>query len=308
MAIYNTFKKITTRAIIDGEVTSTKFAPGSVTTDKLGNNAVETIKIQDGAVTSGKLNQNLNLAAKTIVYRPFTDNDFSSAAITGTQLASGAITTNLGYTPVNRVGDTMTGTLQIQNGSTLASSAASSSGINIEGDTISIRTAGTNRLVFDSTGRPVESARPAFLASGNGGWRYANSYGGPGSWRELDDMAWNYNTSGGITTSNNCRVTVPVSGFYYFYLTTYWYNDANNTNGYTHWNIAINSNVSTSVTGRTPHSIFSHGQPAHHTPGLMVGLITFMNAGQYATPQPYWGGNQGRHHGDHSYWAGFLIG
>jgi hypothetical protein len=308
MAIYNTFKKISTRAIIDGEITSTKFAPESVTTDKLGPNGVETVKIQDGAVTTGKLNQNVNLAAKTMVYRPFTDNDFSSAAITGTQLASAAITTNLGYNPVNRVGDTMTGTLQIQNGNRLSSSAATDSGIRIEGDTISIQAAGTNRLTFDSTGRPVESARPAFLASGNGGWRYANSYGGPGSWRELDDMAWNYTTTGGITTSNNCRVTAPVSGFYYFYLSTYWYNDANNTNGYTHWNIGVNSAVGTSVTGRTPHSMYSHGQNNNHCPGIMVTLVTYLNAGQYASPQPYWGGNQGRHHGDHSFWAGYLIG
>lgn len=308
MAIYNTFKKISTTAIIDGEVVNTKFATSAVTSDKFDSNAIETVKIQDGAVTTGKLNQNVDLSAKTMIYRPFVDGDFAGGAITGTQLASAAITTNLGYTPLNKVGDAMSGTLQIQNGSILASSADSNSGIRLEADTISLYSGGNARLSFDGSGRPVETNRPAFFASGNGGWRYANSYGGPGSWRELDDMGWNYTTSGGITTSNNCRVTAPVSGFYYFYLQTYWYNDANNTNGYTHWNIGVNSGVGTSVTGRVPHNIYSHGQNNNYCPGIMVSLVTYLNAGQYATPQPYWGGNQGRHHGDHSYWAGYLIG
>ena len=95
---------------------------------------------------------------------------------------------------------------------------------------------------------------------------------------------------------------------YYCYLQTYWYNDSNSTNGYTHWNIALNGGNGQMVTGRTPHSMYAYGLRNNYAPGIMVAYVRYLNAGQYVTPRPYFGGNQGRHHGNHSLWAGYLVG
>jgi len=308
MAIYNSFKKISTRAVIDGEVTSEKFQDSAIEASKLAPDTVATVDIVNGAVTSGKLTNSLDISGKTMVYRSIVDGDFASSTIPGSKMASSAIVDNLGYTPVNKVGDTMTGQIIYDNANYIASSGATTSGLRFSADNIEIRSGGSQKLVFDSSGRPLESDRPAWVASGRGGWRYANSYGGPGSWRELDNMGYNYSTNGGITTSNNSRVTVPVAGYYYVYLQSYWYNNNNNTNGYTHWNISRNSGVGTSTTGRVPHTIFSHGVRNNYTPGIMCGIVVYANAGQYFSPQPYFGGNQGRHHGNHTQWCGYLIG
>ena len=65
---------------------------GSVDTIDIANSAVTTAKVADGAVTTAKV----------------TDGN-----ITAAKLASTAVTDKLGYTPVNKAGDTMTGTLQV---------------------------------------------------------------------------------------------------------------------------------------------------------------------------------------------------
>ncbi len=308
MAVYNTFKKISTRAVIDGEVENAKLADGAVGTTELASNAAQTVELNNGSVTTGKLDANLDISGKTVVYRAMVDGDFASGAISGSKLASAASVDNLGYTPVNRVGDTMSGQIIYDNANYVASSGATTSGLRFSSDNIEIRSGGNLKFQFDGSGRPLEADRPAWVASGNGGWRYANSYGGPGGWRELDNMSYQYSTSGGITTSNNSRVTAPVAGYYYVYLQSYWYNNNNNSNGYTHWNISKNSAIGSSTTGRVPHTIFSHGVRNNYTAGIMCGIVTYMNAGQYVSPQPYFGGNQGRHHGNHTQWCGYLIG
>lgn len=308
MAGYSSFKKIESEGIIDGAVTATKVANGAVTESKIADNSVTNLKIANGAVASGELSNTLDISAKTVIYRSLVDGDFSSGSITGSKLASGAATTNMGYTPVNTGGDTMTGSLIVQNGEVVSPSGSTNSGIRFTADNVQFREEGSNKIVFDGYGRPVESDRPVFVASGRGGWRYANSYGGPSSWRELDNMGWNMSVNGGMSQSNNCRVTVPTAGYYYFYCQTYWYNDANNTNGYTHWNISRNSSIGTSTTGRVPHTMYAYGLRNNYAPGIMTSVIFYMNAGQYVSPQPYFGGNQGRHHGNHSLWCGYLLG
>jgi len=63
----------------------------SVTTSKLADGSVATSKLADGSVTTSKI---------------------VNAGVTAQKIASGAAISNLGFTPVNRSGDTMTGDLQ----------------------------------------------------------------------------------------------------------------------------------------------------------------------------------------------------
>lgn len=308
MASYNSFKRINSDAIIDNAVSSIDFANGAVTTAKIADGAVETGDISNQAVDTNKLGGTVDLSTKTITYRPFLDGDFSSGAIPGGKLATGAATDNLGYTPLNKLGDTIQGTLILQNGSVMSPDGANTSGIRIDGQDIQIRTSGTSRLQFDSSGRPLERNRPVWACSGRGGWRYANSYGGPGGWRELGH-GWNFSTQGISTTNGtNARVYAPVSGYYYVYSQGYMYNDSNSTNGYTHWNVGRNSSPSTSTTGRTPHTMYAYGTRNNYAAGIMAGITIFMNSGQYVSPQPYFGGNQGRIHGNHGFFAGYMVG
>ena len=308
MANYNSFKKINTEAIVDSGITASDIGTGEVTSDKLATGAVTQDKFSSSAVSSDKLASTLDISGKTVTYRSLVDGDFATGAIAGTQLQSGAVVGNLGFTPVNTAGDTVTGQIVIQNGSVISNNSNTASGIRIDGQTIHIRENGTDRLSFNSSGQMTRSNHPAWEASGNGGWRYGNNYDGANSWRELDNMSWNYNTTGGITTSNNCRVTVPIAGYYYAYLQTYWYNDSNSTNGYTHFHIALNGTTGELSGGRTNHQMYAYGLRNNYAPGIMTSYVRYLNAGQYLTPAPYFGGNQGRHHGNHSYWCGYLIG
>lgn len=308
MANYNSFKRINSEAIVDESITAADVATGAVDSSKINTGAITDVKFDNGAVSSAKLSSTIDLSGKTVTYRPLVDGDFNTGAIAGTQMESGAVIANLGYTPVNTAGDTVTGQIQIQNGSVISNNSNQSSGVRIDGQTIHIRESGTDRMSFNSSGHPTQSNHPAWEASGRGGWRYANSYGGSGGWRELDDMVWNFNTTGGITTSNNCRVTVPTAGYYYAYLQTYWYNDSNSTNGYTHFKIGMNGGTGELSGGRTNHQMYAYGLRNNYAPGIMTSYVRYLNAGQYLTPAPYFGGNQGRHHGNHSFWCGYLIG
>ena len=308
MATYNSFKRIDSESIVDNSLSTADIGAGQITSQKFAPGAITDIKILNGAVTTGKLDPTLDISTKTVIYRPILNADINNGVIAGSKLASGAATANLGYTPVNVAGDVMSGALIVQNGSIIGGDDADS-GFKVTADDIQLSLNGGTKLQFNSSGHSVEADRPAWQASGNGGWYYANSYGGTGGWRELT-MPWNYQTNGGITTSGggSCRVTVPIAGYYYMYLQSYWYNDANNTNGYTHWNIGKNGGTGQLNTGRTPHTMFAHGVPNNHAPGVMTGMLLYMNAGQFISPQPYFGGNQGRHHGDHSLWCGYLVG
>ena len=308
MANYNSFKKINSEAIVDNSLNADDIGTGSVDSTKLASSAISGDKVSPGSVTGDKLASTLDISGKTVTYRPIVDGDFDSGAIPGTKMETGAVIANLGFTPVNTAGDTVTGQVVIQNGSTIANNSNTTSGVRIDGQTIHIRENGTDRFSFNSDGQPTQSNHPAWEASGRGGWRYGNQYDGANNWRELDNIGWNFNTSGGITTSNNCRVTVPVAGYYYAYLQTYWYNNSNSTNGYTHWKISLNGGNGELHGGRTNHQMYAYGLRNNHAPGIMTSYVRYLNAGQYLTPRPYFGGNQGRIHGNHSYWCGYLIG
>lgn len=308
MANYNSFKRINSEAIVDESITAADVGTGAVDSSKINTGAVTDAKFASGSVSSAKLNSTLDLSGKTVTYRSIVDGDFNTGAIAGTQMESGAVIANLGYTPVNTAGDTMTGQLQIQNGSIISNNSNRTSGVRIDGQTIHIRENGTDRFSIDSSGRPTQSNHPAWQASGRGGWRYGNQYDGANNWRELDNHGWNFDTSGGVSVSNNVRVTVPIAGYYYCYLQGYWYNNSNSTNGYTHFKISLNGGNGELYGGRTNHQMYAYGLRNNHAPGIMTSYVRYLNAGQYVTPRPYFGGNQGRIHGNHAYWCGYLIG
>jgi hypothetical protein len=81
---------VTTAKVADGAVTTAKLADGNVTTAKIADSNVTTAKIADGNVTTTKI---------------------ADANVTSGKLASGAAVANIGYTPVNKAGDTMSGPL-----------------------------------------------------------------------------------------------------------------------------------------------------------------------------------------------------
>lgn len=318
MATYNSFKKITSDSIIDGAITGNKLGLDSITTAKINNNAIATANIQNGAVGTTQLASTIDLSGKTVTYRAITNADIASGAgISGSKIASGAAVTNIGYTPLNRAGDTVSGQLTVPAGSagapSIAVAGATGTGIYFSGnDEIAISTGGSQKIRFDSTGRPINPNQPAFYASGTGGWYYHNSFPSTaspgGQWRELiNAFTWNIQQQGGSNMASNGRFTAPVSGYYYMYAQTYMYNDANNSNGYSHFNIGRNSSIYTGNTGRAPHTIYGHGVPSHYVPGIMASTTFYMNAGDYASICPYMA-PVARFHGDHSMFAGYLIG
>lgn len=323
MASYSSFKKINSEAIIDSAITGTKFAPSSITTAKIPDGSVQTADIADGAVGTDQLSGTLDLSSKSVIYRPIIDADISASAnIDGGKLGTGAIIANLGFTPINKAGDSITGVLTVPLGSAAAPSISSSdtnTGIYFpDGSQISISAGGTSRITIDSSGRIVGAGgQPAFYASSRGGWYYHNSFpstGSPGGqWRELldtgvvDGWQWQVTQQGGTNMSSQGRFTAPVAGYYYFYATAYMYNDTNNSNGYSHFNIGRNRSIYTGNTGRAPHTIYGHGVPSHYVPGVMASTNFYMNAGDYASVCPYMA-PVARFHGNHAYFCGYLIG
>ena len=318
MAVYNSFKRIATDSFIPSAVTGAKLATDSITTAKINNNAIATADIDNLAVGTTQLAATIDLSGKTVSYRGIVNNDISaSAGIAGTKIASGGAITNVGFTPLNRGGDTVGTSITLPAGSdaspSLRSSSASGTGIyfNAAGE-ISISTGGSQKVRFDTAGRPINPNQPAFYASGTGGWYYHNSFPSTvspgGQWREIiNAFTWNVQQQGGSNMSSNGRFTAPVAGYYYFYTQTYMYNDANNSSGYTHYNIGRNSNSYSLWTGRLPHTIYGHGVPSHYVPGIMASQTMYMNAGDYASVCPYMA-PVCRYHGDHSLFCGYLIG
>lgn len=316
MASYNSFKKINSDAIVDGSLANTDIGPGQVSSEKIANGAVTAAKFADGNVTTEKLAASIDLSGKTVSYRPITNADVNvSADIAGDKLGSGAATTNLGYTPVNKAGDAMTGNLRVQAGSAGSPSIRgndSNTGIYFPNNNdIRFVTNGSDSMRIDGSGRTQFPRRPAFAACGTAGWRYANSYGGSRGQREIGGPM-NYTTghqTGGSNFSNgNGRFTAPVAGWYCFQTIWYLYNNNNNTNEYWHTFIRRNNNANTAPGNRAPHTIVMHGNRNNHEDGMSQTNLMYMNSGQYASLGAYFRGNQGRHHCGHQIFSGYLIG
>jgi hypothetical protein len=324
MATYSSFKKINAEAIIDGSVTANALATNSIGTTAFASASVRTTDIQDASVGTTQLASTIDLSSKTMTYRAITNTDIGNSQVTGGQLASGAIASNIGYTPVNRAGDTLSGVLLSPAGTagapSITSSANTNTGLYFAANTnrVDITTAGANTNNFIKSGSSVsqvQSNLPAFQASGNGGWYYGNAFGGNGRWTEINNLqpgggfAWQPIQQGGSNLAASGRFTAPVAGWYSFYAQTYYYNDTNNSQGYIHWNIGLNGSIATDrTTGRVPHTLYGHVVSANYVPGIMTSLEVYMNASDYTIPQPYMSSGTGRMHGDHALWCGYLIG
>lgn len=323
MATYSSFKQIDNQAIISQNITNADIATGGVPTAAFASASVRTADIAAATVGTTQLATTLDFSGKTMTYRPFINGDFTAGSITGSQLAAGASTTNIGYTTVNKTGDSLTGNLIIPASSVSAPGVAASNNTNTgiyfpTTSQVNITTAGAVASNFNKYGGGVAQMQPnipAFTASGNGGWLYRNSFNvGVSNWNELTvaNGWWTWQVTaqkGGSNFAPGGRFTAPVAGWYSFYSQTYYYNDANNSTGYIHYNIGYNGTQATDrTTGRIPHTLYGHQLTNNYTPGISASIEIYLNATDFSSPQPYFGGNNGRMHGDHSLWCGYLIG
>lgn len=333
MAGYSSFKKISSDAINAGAITSVKLADSAVTTDKLSSTAVRTTDIQDGAVGTTELATTLNLSTKTVTYRPLVNADFASSAVSGAQLATGAITTNLGYTPVNRANPTLSFNLSVTPSTAatpgIASSGQTNTGINFNATTSTMEIVGGGNVGISfslNSSRVTHPNKPAFYAAASGGWYYRSSFPAPG-WYELivtnpgqpTQAGWPFTVTqtGGTNFSTIGRFTAPVSGWYYFYAQTYQYNDTSGSDGYSHFGVGKNSGTGTLgfPVNRTAHTIYGYGlqgqgrSPAtgNYVPGIMTSATFYMAATDYASMVTYMAASC-RFHGSHTLFCGYLIG
>lgn len=314
MANYSRFKRIDADAIIDGGISST-----DITNDTIPNAAIADTNVPStafsGTVTSEKLGTNINLSGRTISYRTLANADFSASAnIAGGKLGSGAAVNNLGYTPINPAGDTMTGNLTLSAGSSGAPSIAKSgntnTGINITSNQLNFVVGGTNALEFDSSGRVRRQSHPAFAAFGQNGWLYASNYGGTG-YRDLGSAHnWGmaHQTGGSNFNTSNGRYTAPVSGYYIFHTHYFFLNDNNSTANYIHHFFIRNGGAGYAVGGRAPYTINMHGNRNNYDDGASYSGLMQLNAGDNCGLGIYWNGNGARLHAGHQIFSGYLIG
>jgi hypothetical protein len=121
---------VSTRTLQDSAVTTAKITDLAVTTPKLADLSVTTIKHADLSVTTPKLADGSVTAVKIV-----------ANTITNAQLAAGVAVANLGYTPVNKAGDTMTGDLTVNR----SGSGTPGSGVLLFGNS------GSKFIFFDGT-------------------------------------------------------------------------------------------------------------------------------------------------------------
>jgi hypothetical protein len=316
MPSYSSFKKISSEAIVDQTIQSGDIANTTIVTGDIQDGAVVAGKMS-GVVTSAKLNATIDLSAKTVTYRPIVNSDLSaSAGIVGAKLASGAATTNIGFTPVNTGGDTMSGVLIVPAGSASAPSITrdgnTNTGVSLESNAIRISGGGSEAMIIDNSGRVRRPNLPAFAVSATAGWLYASNYGGTGD-RELTGgvMGWNnaaHQTGGSNWNSSTGRYTAPVAGYYVFHTCWYMLNDNNSTPSYVHCFYSRNGSLGFMPGGRAPHSMNMHGNRNNYDDGSNYSTMFQLNAGEYASIFIRWHSYNSRHHAGHQIFSGHLIG
>jgi hypothetical protein len=159
------------------------------------------------------------------------------------------------------------------------------------------------------TGNLKISTQPAFNANGTGTWYYSPSFSGPG-WCELNStIGWQVNQQGagsyGFSTSTG-RYTAPITGKYFFYASTHYYNDTNSTANYIHFLFGVNGSPSWNV-GGTPYNIYAHGEKAYYPDGINVSAVISLSVGDYVSLRPYWAGTSGRMYGYYTLFCGYLM-
>ena len=315
MASYSSFKKISSTAIIDGEVKDADVAVGTLSSSDIAS--ISSGKIANNVISAAdKLASSVDLSTKTVTYRPITNNDVSNSAnIAANKIGTGQAQVNLGYAPVLNTGtQSMTGALGVKTGSASSPSirgSDSNSGLYFPSDgSLRYSANGTDRLTIDTTGRVSESGKPAFAVAGQPGWLYANSYGGTGT-RELNSiMNWNlaHQYGGSNFNVSNGRFTAPVSGYYHF--STMWYllNNTQGTNSYVHTFFMRNGSVNVNTSSRIPYNINMHGNFNSYDDGASYNMTFYLNAGQYCSLAIRWHATNSRHHAGHQIFSGQLVG
>ncbi len=320
MPTYNSFKRINAEAIVDASIGASDVADNSAITGKFATDSVTASKIATGAVGATQLGASVDLSGRTVTYRTIVDGDISSGAgITADRMAGGAMTTNLGYTPLsNNNSNAMSGVLRLPNGSAAAPAIQSASQTNTgiyfdSANNVVFSVAGTERMRMNANGHKTLGTNAndgsiMWLASGTSGWTYANSYGGYG-WREIGGgMGWDvYQRGGSNFSTGNGRFTTPISAFYHLTWQSYNYNDDNNTPNYQHLGFSRSGGLG-AWSGRHPHCMWMHGSNANHAGGVSMSLDLYLNAGEYTSQFFFWAGGPSRVHGAHSIFSGYLIG
>ena len=155
---------------------------------------------------------------------------------------------------------------------------------------------------------------PAFLYHGSGGWRYFSR----NTWNEMNSSrigTWQGAQRGAGSYGFNAtegRYYAPLSGYYYFHCDFYILCDTNNTANYTHLLFGKNNNQSWTVGGRTPYTIYGHGNPravgSHYPHGPNISAVMYLSQGQYCNVRIYKGNSTNtRVHGNHSFFGGHYI-
>lgn len=316
MATYSSFKKIDTDAIVNLTLLPADIAANTIATADIQNTAVPAAAIS-GTVTSDKIASSIDLSTKTVTYRGIVNADVAAgAAIAGAKLATGAAAVNLGFTPVNRAGDTMTGRLTLAAGSaaapSLARSGDSNTGIRLSTDNIGFVTAGVEGAYIDGSGRFRRPNHPSILAVGTGGWLYSNNYGGTGFRENNSTYGWEvpaaYQTGGSNFNTSTGRYTAPVTGYYFFTQSWYFLNDNNSVPSYIHAFIHRNSALSWCPGGRAPYTINMHGNRNNYDDGSNYSAVMQLSAGDYAGSGLVWHSTNSRTHAGHEVFSGYLIG
>jgi hypothetical protein len=163
-------------------------------------------------------------------------------------------------------------------------------------------------LYYYTNGVRYTDKRPAFWAMGTVGWLYGNQVGNNAQWGSV--FGW---TSGGTGwgsygfNNSQGRFYAPLTGRYYFYASTYHYND-NNSYEYMHFMFGKNGGIGFN-NGRSPYSIYGHGSNYNHIDGDVHATNVQLNQGEYMTIQSPWniGGNQ-RVYASHTLFCGCLVG
>lgn len=314
MANYSSFKKIDSDAIVNGTIVANDIAANTIPANAIAAQNVPAGAIS-GTVTSDKLASTIDLSGKTVAYRAIVDSDVSgSAAIAGGKLATSAATTNLGYTPVNTAGDTMSGQLRVAAGSagapSIAYSGGTNTGIYLNTNDISISVGGTQALNIDSGGRVRRPSHPAFAAAGTAGWLYASNYGGTGYREAGSVMGWttSHQTGGSNFDSGTGRFTAPVAGYYVFHTMWYFLNDNNSTSSYVHPFFAKNNGIGWNTGGRAPYAMNMHGNRNNYDDGANYSAVMSMGAGEFCSIGLVWHSYNSRNHAGHQIFSGHLIG
>jgi hypothetical protein len=314
MATYSSFKKVDSDAIVDDTIAAGDIAGNTVPATAITASNVPAAAFS-GTVTSAKLAATIDLSGKTVTYRAITDSDISaSAAIAGTKLATGAAATNLGFTPVNTDGDTMTGPLIVPAGSvaapSISSAGSTNSGINITSNNVAIVAGGTTAINVSSTGIITRPSHPAFLSWGTAGWLYAGTYGGTGERELQSQMGWStaFQAGGTNFADGTGRFTAPVAGYYRFSTWYYLLNDANTPPNYIHPFFRKNNNRGWTSGGRSPYLMAMHQNTNSYDDGFSHSAVMDLAAGDFVSLAIVWHGNSSRHHAGHQYFSGTLIG